>query len=186
MNESKYNYLKSIKEIKIKYENNLRLRKQEYEEEIIKIRNKYKLINEKERIKPGLKIEKLEIKYINEINRHEFEKAIENYEQMLRINKMVFNIYNNYNNNYYNSLNINSLLKYYINTQYINDNIIKIKLKDKYDEIVNIIKQKRKEEKDKNENKEIEELKKKVSNIKIIIDYKLINLFNMINIKCKI
>ena len=38
-----------------------------YEEELNGIKNKYKLINEKERIKTELKIEKLEIKYKNEI-----------------------------------------------------------------------------------------------------------------------
>ena len=163
MKESKSKYIKSIEEIRKKYENEIRIRKKEYEEEINKIKNKYKLMNEKERIKTGIKIRELEMKYVNEINKYDFEKAIEKYQQMLKINKMIFNVYNNYNNNYYNSLNINSLLKYYISSPYINDNIIRIKLKDKYDEITNIIKQKRKEEKD--EEKEIEKLKKKVSNI---------------------
>ena len=83
---------------------------------------------------------------------------------------MIFNIYYHYNNNYYNSLNMNSLLMYYINSKYINDKIIQIKLKDKYDEIIKIIKHKRIEDnkmkidKKKNEN-EIKELKIKLSHI---------------------
>ena len=73
-------------------------------------------------------------------------------------------MYNIYNNNYYNSL-IN-----YINTQYINDNIIKIKLKDKYEEVINIIKQKINKDKKMKEiedkkDKEINEKVKKVSEI---------------------
>ena len=144
-------------------------------------------------------IEKLDKKYKNEINKYEFEKRIEDYDKILRINKIVYNSYNKYNNNYFNSVNINSLLIYYINNQNINDNIIKIKLKDKYDEITNIIKQKRNEEKkmkeeanekierEKIKDKEIDELKKKVSQIFYInIDYNLTFLFIIINIKGKI
>jgi hypothetical protein len=150
-------------------------------------------------MKTKIKIEKLDKKYKNEINKYEFEKRIEDYDKILRINKIVYNSYNKYNNNYFNSVNINSLLIYYINNQNINDNIIKIKLKDKYDEITNIIKQKRNEEKkmkeeanekiekEKIKDKEIDELKKKVSQIFYInIDYNLTFLFIIINIKSKI
>ena len=150
-------------------------------------------------MKTIIKIEKLDKKYKNEINKYEFEKRIEDYDKILRINKIVYNSYNKYNNNYFNSVNINSLLIYYINNQNINDNIIKIKLKDKYDEITNIIKQKRNEEKkmkeeankkierEKIKDKEIDELKNKVSQIFYInIDYNLIFLFIIINIKGKI
>ena len=168
INECKNTYKKNIENIRKKYENEMKLERLEYEKKVNNIKNKYKLINEKERIKTGILLEKIEIKYTNIINEYEFEKKIENYEKMLRINKMIFNIYNNYNNNYYNSLNINSLLIYYINTRHINDNIVKIKLKDKYDEIVNIINRKKNEdkkmkEKDDKKYKEIDELKKKVS-----------------------
>ena len=167
INKSKINYMEDIDKIRIRYENEIKLRKMKYEEELNGIKNKYKLINEKERIKTELKIEKLEIKYKNEINKHNFEKTIEDYDKMLRINTIIFNIYNNYNNNYYNSLNINTLLMYYINNKNINDKI-KIKLKDKYDEVINLIKHKSNEDKKLKENKkikekEIDEIKKKVS-----------------------
>ena len=87
--ESKNRYMKRIEEIRIKYENEMKLIKKEYEEEINNIKNKYKLINEKERIKTEIKIEKMEIRYSNEIKKHEFEKRIENYDKMLRLNKMI-------------------------------------------------------------------------------------------------
>ena len=167
MDKSKIKYMEDIEKIRIRYENEIKIRKMEYEEELNDIKNKYKLINEKERIKTGLKIEKIQIKYKNEINKYNFEKTIEDYDKMLRINRMIFNIYKNYNNNYYNSLNINTLLMYYINNKNINDKI-KIKLKDKYDEVTNLIKHKSNEDQKLKENKkikeeEIDEIKKKVS-----------------------
>ena len=170
LKENNNNFMKDIEEIKKKYEKEIKLRKKKYENENHKIKNNYKLINDVERIKYQIKIEKIILKYKNEINKHEFEKRIENYDNMLKINKMIFNIYYHYNNNYYNSLNMNSLLMYYINSKYINDKIIQIKLKDKYDEIIKIIKHKRIEDnkmkidKKKNEN-EIKELKIKLSHI---------------------
>ena len=199
LKENNIKYMKDIEEIRNRYENEIKLRKIKYEEENINIRNKYNLINEKEKMKTKIKIEKIDKKYKNEINKYEFEKRIEDYDKILRINKIVYNSYNKYNNNYFNSVNINSLLIYYINNQNINDNIIKIKLKDKYDEITNIIKQKRNEEKkmkeeanekiekEKIKDKEIDELKNKVSQIFYInIDYNLTFLFIIINIKGKI
>ena len=119
---------------------------------------------------------------------------------MLKINKIVFDIYNIYGNNYYNSSNINSLLIYYIENECINDNIVKIKLKDKYKEILEKIKKRNgeykrvEEEKEKNEimfkqkmeemekkyEKEKKELEKKISQyicyiIKIYFKYKIYN-----------
>ena len=153
-------YLNDIEEIRKRYENEIKERKEKYEDENHNISNKYKLINEKERIKYDLKIEKLILKYRNEINKYEFDKKIENYDKMLRINKMVFNIYNKYNNNYFNSLNINSLLLYYIKNEYINDRIIRNKLRDNYDEIIKTIKIKRNEDKKLKEENEIKEKEK--------------------------
>ena len=130
-------------------------------------------------MKYELKIEKLNNKYMKEINKYEFEKKIENFDNILKINEMLFNIYDNYNNNYYNSVNINSLLTYYIKNEYINEKIIKMKYKDEYDKIIEIIKKKKDEDKIKEENKkkikikeekynnEINEIKKKISKIYI-------------------
>ena len=180
MEKNKNKYLSDIEEIRKRYENEIKLRKQRYEEENYNIINKYKLINEKETIKYELEIEKLIIKYRNEIDKCQFDKTIEKYDKMLRLNKMVFNIYNNYNFNYYNSLNINSLLNYYIKSEYINNRIIRTKLKDNYDKTIKKIKLKRNEdEKMKEENerriKEKEKIikeKERIENDKIEEKYR--------------
>ena len=179
MEKNNSKYLSDIKEIRKKYKNEIKLRKQRYEEDISNIINKYKLINEKENIKYELKIEKLIIKYRNEINKYEFDKKIENYDKMLRINKVVFNIYNNYNFNYYNSFNINSLLKYYIKSDYINNRIIKTKLGDNYDKIIEKIKVKRiEDEKMKEENERRIKEKERIENEKNKIEEKYRNEIN--------
>ena len=89
----------------------------------------------------------------------ERKEKIKYYENMLKINKMIYNTYKNNNNNYYNSININTLLLYYTKNEYINDKIIKIKLKDKYSDIIDIINKKYEE------NKKIKELKVNNENI---------------------
>ena len=163
LEENKINYLNEIEEIRKRFENEIKSKKQIYEEKNNMIKNKYKLINEKERVKYELNIEKLNDKYKKEINKYEFNKKIENLDKILKINEIVYNIYNNYNNNYYNSLNVNSLLMYYIKSKYINEKIIKVKLDNNYDEIIKIIKQKRIEDKKiKEENERIEKEKMKV------------------------
>ena len=96
---------------------------------------------------------------------------------MLIINEIVYDTYNNNNNNYFNSLNINSLMLYYNKNEY--DKKMKIKLKDKYDNIIKIMLEKRNNDKKIREEKEgiikernrieekykneINELKKKLS-----------------------
>ena len=151
MKKNNKNYINDIEEIRKRYEKEIKIRKLKYEEENNNIKNKYKLINEKVKMKYELKIEKLKKNYIKEINKCEFEKKIENNDNILKINKIIFNIYNNYNDNYYNSLNINSLLIYYIKNEIINKNIIKEKLKDNYNKIIKIIELKRFEDKKKKE-----------------------------------
>ncbi len=110
------------------------------------------------------------------------------------INKYIdiFNVYKTYNNNYYNAVNINNLLLYYIKNDYINNNIMKKILKDNYNNILKLIKQRyndeiiiqNKEKKDeenskkqkvieKEANKKIEEQEKKnMNNIKELEKYK--------------
>ena len=163
-------YLKDIDELRKEYENKIKLRKKEYEEENNKIYNKYKLMNEKEEIKIKIKIENLIEKYNKEINNSKYEREIEDIDNILKINEMIYSIYDIYKNNYYNAININKLLIYYSENKYINENIMKKELNDKYDNIIKIIKQKNnddiklkkiKEE----EKKEKEELKKRIKEI---------------------
>ena len=103
--------------------------------------------------------------YLNKIKSYKFENKIENYDNMLKINEIIFNIYNTYNNNYYNAVNINNLLLYYIDNKYINDKIMRNILRDNYDKIINIIKQKNNEDnklnKIKDENDKINKIEEK-------------------------
>ena len=163
-------YLKDIDELRKEYENKIKLRKKEYEEENNKIYNKYKLMNEKEEIKIKIKIENLIEKYNKEINNSKYEREIEDIDNILKINEMIYSIYDIYKNNYYNAININKLLIYYSENKYINENIMKKELNDKYDNIIKIIKQKNNDDiklkKIKEEEKrEKEELKKRIKEI---------------------
>ena len=166
------NYIKDIEEIRKRYEEEIKKRKNKYEEDKNNIINKYKLINEKDKMKYKIKIEKINIKYMNEIKKYEFEKKIENIDNILKINEIIFNNYNNYNNNYYNSVNINSLLNYYIKNGYINEEIIKKKYKDKYNKLLEII------EKKKNEDKKKKEENERIGKEKIGIEEKYKNEIN--------
>ena len=139
LENNKNKYILDINNIKREYENKIRKRKLEYIEENNKIYNKYKLIKEAYIINYNNKIKELINYYEKEMDKYKFEKKVENYDNKMKINIMIYDIYNNYNNNYYNSININSLLLYYINNDYINNKIMKIKLKEKYNDIVDII-----------------------------------------------
>ena len=139
LENNKNKYILDIDNIKREYENKIRKRKSEYLEENNKIYNKYKLITEKYIINYNNKIKELINYYEKEMDKYKFEKKVENYDNKMKINIMIYDIYNNYNNNYYNSININSLLLYYINNDYINNKIMKIKLKEKYNDIVDTI-----------------------------------------------
>ena len=172
-NELKKNnnkYLNDIEEIRREYENKIKLKKKEYEEENNKIFNKYKLINEKEEIKMKIRIENIKENYSNEIKKLEYEKKIEDNNNLLKINEMISSIYNENKNNYYNAVNINKLLLYYCKSDYINENIIKKELNDKYENIIKIIKQKNNDDIKLNkikeeEKKEMEELNKRIKKI---------------------
>ena len=99
-------------------------------------------MNEKQEIKVKIKIENLIEKYNKEINNSKYEREIEDIDNILKINEMIYSIYDIYKNNYYNAININKLLIYYSENKYINENIMRKELNDKYDNIIKIIKQK--------------------------------------------
>ena len=136
--ELKFNndkYKADIKNIKIEFENKIKERTLEYEKNIEKINNKYKLINDQIGIISEKNKEKAEIKYLNLIKKYDYNNKIENMTSINRLNEIIYNTYNLYNNNYYNSININNfLINYYNNeTNITNDlnndyqNIMKIK-----------------------------------------------------------
>ncbi len=172
-------YLFEIDELRKEYENKIKKKKKEYEEKNNIINNKYKLMDEKEEIKKKIKIENIKEKYNKEINNSKYEREIEDIDNILKINEMIYNIYDTYKNNYYNAININKLLLYYSENKDINENIMKKELNDKYDNIIKIIKQKNnddielkkikeKEKREKEElNKRIKEIEKENEKIKL-------------------
>ena len=177
LDNNKRKYILDIDKLKKEFEKKIRERKREYLEEKNKIYNKYKLITEKSIIDYKNKINELINYYEKEMNKCGFFKKIENYDNMIKINTMVYNTYTNYSNNYYNSININSLLLFYINNDYINNNIVKIKLKDKYNDIIDIINNRKERGYQKIEDlkNEIIKIKNEVSSIYYLILYKYIS-----------
>ena len=146
LEENNNNYITDMEKIKRKYEEEMKLIKDKYEIQNSNIYNKYKLKNEKIKVKYDIKIEKLTKKYKDEISGYQFDEKIEDTENKLKLNEIIFNIYNNYNNNYYNSININSLLMYYIKDKEINDKIMKDILNKDYENILKKVKQKTNED----------------------------------------
>ena len=165
-------YKSDIEEIKKRYEKEIKERENKYKKDEDKINNKYKVIAEKERVIHKLKIEELNKKYHDIINNLTYDKTIEKMTNTKKINEVIFNTYNLYNDNYYNSININQILLSYFSNDHIKNKIMKKILNNKYEEIIKITLKKRDEEnirKEKDENeKKIEKEKKdlKINEIK--------------------
>ena len=104
-----------------------------YEEKISNL-EKEKFIKIKE-LKNKLKGPENKLKYDKKIKRYNYDENIANINSLKRLIEIIFNTYNVYNNNYYNSINLNNILiSIFNNKTYINDdlnneyeNIIKIK-----------------------------------------------------------
>ena len=125
------NKQKILKEFK----NEIKLIETNHEKIINEITNKYKEINDNNKIEYENKIANLNNKYNKEIKRYNYDENISNINSLKRLNEIIYNTYNMYNNNYYNSININNtLISIYNNKTCVNDdlnneyeNIIKIK-----------------------------------------------------------
>jgi hypothetical protein len=143
---SKNKFMLDIKEIYRKYKNEMFKRKNKYQKEINTINNSYKLINEKDIIKHKSIIEKMNQKCIEVIQNLKYDDLIENAEYTWKINEVVINTYNSCNDNYYNSININNLLLSNCKDEYIKNKLMKNILKDKYQEILDLILTKKKED----------------------------------------
>ena len=160
-------YILDINDIKKKYENEIKELKAKYQLMNNKINNIYKLKNEKEEIEYNLKIEKLNILYKNKYEAFNFESKIEKEENIIKINENIFNLYNAFNNNYFNSININNLLVSYSKNEFNNEKMQKILGKD-YEQIIRLINNKYKEGINiLNKKDEFEELKIKFEEEKI-------------------
>jgi len=164
-------YLSDLEDIKKEYDEKVKLRKNKYLEDKEKLITEYKLKNEKLLSEKKLNIQKLEENYNATIKNLDFEIKIKNNENMLELNEIIYNTYDNYSNNYYNSMSINNLLLYYNNNRDINEKM-RNTLGNRYDQIINIRKTKfnediqiKLEEELNNINKENEKLKKKLSKL---------------------
>ena len=144
--ENENKYLSDIENIKIEYEEKLTIRKNQYLKNKDKIRDKFKLIYEKLEDELNLKIRKLIENYDAAKQNLGFIDKMKNNKNMLELNEIIYNTYDNYANNYYSSMNINNLLLYYSSNIEINNKMRNI-LGNKYDKIINIRKTKIKEEK---------------------------------------
>ena len=154
LNNAKDEYLNNIKNIIKKLDKEIKMMKYNYELKINEINNKYKLMVEYNNIIYNNKIEKLDLEYIKKIKKFDYENKIENLNDIKRLNSIIYNSYDNYNNNYYNSINIQNILINYKNNETNNEinkelnnvyeNMIKVKQKNNKmyeykDEIKNII-----------------------------------------------
>ena len=157
LKSNKEKYFKDINKLKKEFEEKVKERKKKFKIDNCMIYKNFKLKYQKEKIHFENKIEQLIKKHDEDFKSYQFEKKIENMENLIKLNELIFNIYNNYNDNYYNSLNINNLLFNYCDNQYISNNLMKKVCKDKYEEIYKIIKQ-IKEEQNKSNNIIVHEL----------------------------
>ena len=110
--------------------------KDKYENEINEIKNKYKATADNNKKIYEKELSDLNDKYKRKIKRYNYDEYIENTEYLKKLIEIIYNTYNVYNNNYYNSININTLLISIFNNRiYVKDdlnkeyeNIIKIKI----------------------------------------------------------
>ena len=91
-------YLSQLEEIKKEYDRKVKIRKDKYLEQKEKIINDFKLKNEKFLSEKKIIIKKLEDNYKVKIKNLE-SKIIENNENILELNEIIYNTYINYSNN---------------------------------------------------------------------------------------
>ena len=128
-------------------------------------------MNEKENIIHKLKVDELCKKYKDIIDNLKYDEKIENMINIKKINEVVYNTYNSYNDNYYNSMNINNILLSYFKNEYIKNKIMKRVLNNKYEDIFKIVFKRIDEENKTNMKKEnVKVIKKNELKIKEIRD----------------
>ena len=134
LNKKKYEdkIKKEIEIIRDKYlsdrkkmgEDNIKLRKHKYYKEINDIKKKYKIKIESNNILYKNKIDKLDNTYKKIKEKIGYNRKIENLKYIKRLIEIIFNTYNIYNNNYFNSKNINNVLMIYHDKRiYINEDL---------------------------------------------------------------
>ena len=114
----KNNYKNKLEKIKNKYKKNEELIKQEKE--------KYKKIKDDIKQKYDADLNEINIEYKNEIEKRqkEIEKIKDNYENQIKIGKIIFNSYKECKFNYFNAKNMYNLITNYYKNKNIYENII--------------------------------------------------------------
>ena len=136
-NETKF--LSEIKKLKNKYEKDIKSLKQTFLQTEGKINNKYKLKKEKIEIFCNGKIKILENIYDRIMKKISIEQKIEDLTNLKRINKLVYNTYNLYNNNYFNAKNINNIIiNFHKSNDIIKNNIQKTASENDYEIILKL------------------------------------------------
>ena len=156
-NELKENYDKYISDIELiknEFEEKIKLRKNKYETNLYEINDKYKLINEKNYIDYLYRLNNIEKKYKSKIKNLAYDKKIENLNNVKKINELVYNTYNAYNDNYYYCINIINILSYYYKKEYYINNILR--RYNNYEDIMKMIFQNNEETNEDNEKKNME------------------------------
>ena len=120
--------------IKNKYENEINIIENNHKKNVSEITNKYKNINDNYKTVYENEISNLNDKYKKKIKRYNYDEIIENIHFFKRLNEIFYNTYKVYNNNYFNSININNtLINVFDNKIYINDD-----LKGEYENLIKI------------------------------------------------
>ena len=108
--KNKKELISNIQKIKNKYKSEIKLKKQEFIKKEGKIKNEYILKKENIKMFYEYKIKKLDNKCKDILNKISFDKKIEDITNLKKLNELVYNTYDVYNNNYYNSKNINNII----------------------------------------------------------------------------
>ena len=80
-----------------------------YKKNISDIKNKYKIINNKSQNIFNSKINELKNKIKLKIESYKFKEQIDKASYFNELMGIIYNTYRNYNNNYYNAININNV-----------------------------------------------------------------------------
>ena len=111
--KNKKNFLNEINIKKQKYENEMKLIIEKYKILEKNIQDKYKNNDKSNEDNYKNKLEELLIKYNNDVNYNniEWNKKIIKYENLKKLNEMIYNTYEKYKENYFNNVNIINIIK---------------------------------------------------------------------------
>ena len=153
----------NLYQLKIKYENEVKICNNKFKILNTKIKKKYRSINDYYNRKFNEELYYLEKEYNDNVSNLEYDKKLNINKNLLLINQILKNTQENYPDNYYYNNNISNIIFKYYDSR--DEDVQKVLTKDVYNELLN----KEKEEQEyKNEQKELAKLKylKNLSNEK--------------------